>query len=277
MLFQLPNIIKRKPQQLSSERKKAALSNLSRDNYFAELLSQEEMAYELGSCIIINEPLRSVGGDGYCLIKDDQGGSFLILFDCMGHGHLASIMTRKCQQFIQKAIFDEKASLPSEVLQSVHKQIFMEFGSQQGVLGTGVDMGVVKFDPAKEQLTMAGAKTDMILVDGGDFHRVRGDRRSIGVHFDRLCAFEDHQIAYEELAHMRLFMFSDGLTDLFGGPSKKRLSSSGALKLLASSYDSDILLHKKAISKSIDQWEGLSERMDDLLIIGVELDEVYRV
>ena len=61
------------------------IDSIPKDSYFRSIIKQS---------FVINKPMNKVGGDGYW-VHDNGNELFLVVFDCMGHGPLASIMTRK--------------------------------------------------------------------------------------------------------------------------------------------------------------------------------------
>ena len=79
------------------------------------------------------------------------------------------------------------------------------------------------------------------------------------------------QVEVELLPGDRIYLFSDGLQDQFGGPNGKRLRSSGLKQWLLETAMLPIDDQYQAISDRFRMWKGREEQVDDVLLIGVEI------
>ena len=77
-------------------------------NYFS-LFPEELMASVIESFVINKPMIGKAGGDGFWVHQDEEH-LYIVLFDCMGHGHLASMMTRVYTQSLQKIVQEEELS-----------------------------------------------------------------------------------------------------------------------------------------------------------------------
>ena len=116
----------------------------------------------LPEAFVINRPMSAVGGDGYWFY---QKGDILYVaaFDCMGHGHLASMMTRIYTSALEKLVKDHNIEFPASILQFIHREIQSRFVNKKNIMvGTGADLGIVKIIRSEQKMEYAGAKVDLM-------------------------------------------------------------------------------------------------------------------
>jgi serine phosphatase RsbU (regulator of sigma subunit) len=107
-------------------------------------------------------------------------------------------------------------------------------------------------------------------VKNGELSEYKANRFSIGsqrVQKDLVYEKQSIDINWDE----RIYLFSDGLADQFGGERLKKLKSSGLKKLLLDIQKYDITEQRDEISKFMRNWRGMEEQIDDILLIGLEM------
>ncbi len=213
--------------------------------------------------------MSTVGGDGYWLY---QKGDILFLaaFDCMGHGHLASMMTRIYTQALEKLVVNHNIEFPGSILQFIHREIQSRFVNKKNIMvGTGADLGIVKIDWKEHKMEYAGAKMDLIQIRDGEMDIIKGDRMQIGEMFDYKHDYHSHTIDISKKS--RFYYGSDGLKDLIGGPSNKKLGGQNMKDMLLEMQKFDLRQQKPEIELYLDQWKKSNSQNDDILLIGFEL------
>ena len=275
MLSKLPSLLRNHNPQPDPVLKSKMIVHRStaRKNYLSSLPNETEVQKYLGDGFVINEPLEGVGGDGYWLgKKGDQ--VFLVAFDCMGHGHLATMMTRVYQEAIEKSIYEHLLDDPATILEDIHAQIEEDFKLKQNLfIGSGADMAVVIVDKRNKQLKYSGAKMDLIEIDGKSVNRMKGGKRSIGVNFELERLYRTIYIPFDEKADNRYFVYSDGATDLFGGPGEKekKIGYKRLGEMLLNSRQFSLKDQKRAMQSNFSRWSKGGQRLDDLMLIGFSI------
>jgi serine phosphatase RsbU (regulator of sigma subunit) len=66
-------------------------------------------------------------------------------------------------------------------------------------------------------------------------------------------------------------MITDGFPDQFGGPKGKKFMSKNLKELLVSLSNKPMLEIKDSLKKSLDEWRGNLEQVDDVLVVGVRV------
>ena len=66
-------------------------------------------------------------------------------------------------------------------------------------------------------------------------------------------------------------MFSDGYADQFGGPEGKKFKSQTLRELLFKISKLPMQEQKVRLNETIEDWMGINEQVDDILLIGIRL------
>ena len=250
------------------------VEDATKKNYFALFPDEETLNQSLPNAFIINRPMSGVGGDGYFIHQDD-GSIFLAVFDCMGHGHLASMMTRIYTNALKKVILEDEAQFPNRILHLMHDQIHEKFGKKEKkLLGTGADMGIVKINTHIGELDFAGAKMSLYEMVDGELQVIKADRMQIGELFEYEHSYKTQIIDLKRRKASKFYLFSDGVTDLVGGPDNKKLGLKKLKAMLEEHHELPIKEQKDIISNFLDVWSGSNKPLDDALIIGFSTDEI---
>ncbi|MEL6558233.1 MAG: SpoIIE family protein phosphatase [Bacteroidota bacterium] len=247
----------------------------ARLNYFSLFPDDDSLRELVPESFVINKPMSTVGGDGYWVHKADNC-LYLVIFDCMGHGHLASMMTRIYANIVKKKIVDNEEEFPSQMLSEIHEAIKSKFeGKENVLLATGADFGIVKVNLELQEMEYAGAKMNLFEVNEGKLNIIKADRMQIGDLFDYYHEYKTNIIDLKKRKNSSFFMLSDGIKDLFGGPSKKKLGSNRLKELLEKAGSMPILKQKEFIQDYLFKWKGSNQALDDALIIGFRFSDQF--
>ena len=67
------------------------------------------------------------------------------------------------------------------------------------------------------------------------------------------------------------YMYSDGITDQFGGPNNKKYKPSRIRNLLVSISQIPFTEQKEKIIKEFESWKGTYEQTDDVIVVGIKV------
>ncbi|MBV6644885.1 MAG: SpoIIE family protein phosphatase [Cyclobacteriaceae bacterium] len=270
----LPSLASDAP--LMPQKTSKRIADLSRINYFSALPQECVLQKILGDAYVINKPMKEVGGDGYW-IHEDSGSVFFAVFDCMGHGHMATIMTRIYLNAIEEAISTKGLTDPASIIQDIHDQLTARFeGKDNKQIGTGADIAILVLNKRKKTLQYSGAKMDLVYVENGHLHRIKASKRSVGEYFDFKRDYQTITLKYKGMEKTKFYLFSDGITDLFGGPKDKKLGYRGLSEMLAESHQLDLSEEKKSIEKKLKRWSGSIPPLDDQLLIAFTFSSIAK-
>ncbi|MDW3192974.1 MAG: SpoIIE family protein phosphatase [Cytophagales bacterium] len=244
------------------------ITNAAKENYFQ--LFPEELLASVLDAFVINQPMiGEVGGDGFW-VHQTQEYLFVVVFDCMGHGYGASMMTRIYTRALEQIVGE--LTDPNQILTAVHEHVkSLFFGKPKKHIGSGADMGVLRISKTSRELIFAGAKTNLIRVSVDQCEILKADRLQLGELFEYPRAYTNHVMHLNEPQGANFYLASDGFTDMIGGQDTKRFGSKQVKHLLKKVAHHPINIQKEKITSSIASWCGANEPVDDLLIVGLRI------
>jgi serine phosphatase RsbU (regulator of sigma subunit) len=269
MIVALPSILASDDEENIDKKTNAgSLADQSLLNYFNSFPSESELRKLIKNSFVINRPLSTVGGDGYWINYSNKS-LYVVVFDCMGHGRLAAIMTRIYINAIKKTIFEKKINDPALILTSIHEEIEIVFKNKDDVmLGSGADVAVLRIDTIDKKLFYAGAKLDMIAVINNELVRCKSHKRQVGTFFHVERTYQTEVYDFKTSKISSIYLFSDGLTDLIGGPEERKLTYKNLENKLVEIKKEPMSFQKKEIEKLIERWQGVNPAVDDILVLG---------
>ena len=69
----------------------------------------------------------------------------------------------------------------------------------------------------------------------------------------------------------KIFLFSDGIADQFGGQKGKKFKYKQLGEFLLSNVDLPMETQKQKLQDTFEQWRGQLEQVDDVCVIGVKI------
>lgn len=242
----------------------------TRKNYFSLLPSPERIRESIPNSFVIINPMNTVGGDGYWFAENDKS-ILLAVFDCMGHGHLASMMARTYIKLLRQIIDEQGIFFPNEVLLEIHRAVQKKFknnGVKKSLLGTGADFGIVRINKTIREMEFSGAKMNLYQVNDGELSIIKADRIQVGEYFEHDHEYVTHIIDLKKHDNSKFYLFSDGVTDLIGGPENKKFGSARLKQLLESSFPYSMEEQKQQLVSTLGKWQGSNMALDDVLLFG---------
>lgn len=269
MVNSLPSILQSFEEVQDSPKPDLTISDKSLSNYFNSFPSESELRKLIKNSFVINRPLSGVGGDGYW-IHYSENSLFVIIFDCMGHGRLAAMMTRLYLNVINRTILEKKIDEPGLILASIHEEIEIVFKNKDSMLiGSAADIAVLKINIHDKKLYYAGAKIDLVTISHDQIVRIKANRRQIGSFFQVERSYSTEIFDIDEDKISSIYLFSDGLTDLIGGPDDRKLTYKSLEISLEKMKGLPMEFQKKEIEKLIESWQGINSQVDDILMLGI--------
>lgn len=101
-------------------------------------------------------------------------------------------------------------------------------------------------------------------------YEIKATRQPVGK-FDHRKPFELTRC--ELLPGDKLYMFTDGYADQFGGPKGKKFKYSTFKKMLMQIFDENMAQQQTIISQRFEDWKGDVEQIDDVCVIGLAVKE----
>ena len=240
----------------------------------AMLTTPKQFRTILPDSFILHKPKDIVTGDFYWISEMD-GKIFIAAADCTGHGVPGAFMSLICFELFRKIIKTEKIYNPADILNTLNSNFQEIFGNVEDIaIKDGMDLSFCVIDKAMETLEYCGAFNPLYIVRESKLIEIKGDRFSIGADIGSdfpLKIFTNNQFPLKH--NDMIYMFSDGYADQFGGPEGKKYKYLRFRHLLLNVHQLPLERQKSILDESIEEWKGNSEQIDDILIIGVRINQ----
>lgn len=217
---------------------------------------------------VLFRPRDIVSGDMHWF-AEREGRVVVVAGDCTGHGVPGALLTLIGASIFQEIVHEQGITAPAKLLDQARTAMASTLaGNDQDQRSLdGMNAAVLSIDRKAMKLSYAGGFAPLWLLREGVIQEFKGDRMPIG-HMDQgERPFQQDEI--DLLSGDRLFIFSDGLQDQFGGPHGKRLRSSGLKAWLEETAALDIEEQGQAVSDRFRMWKGREDQVDDVLLIGI--------
>ena len=192
--------------------------------------------------------------------------------DCTGHGVPGAFMSLIGVTILKDAAKSKDVQSPSELLTKLDHELNVILNKKlsEDSVKDGMDIGIIDFDTETKLLRFGSANRPIFIKRKSDFIELRGDRRSIGDPFKAESTGYNLQEVQLEKGDV-VYMFSDGITDQFGGPFIKKIKRKGVLDFLKSISHLSMGEQSEEVRRFIREWKGENEQLDDMLLIAFQI------
>jgi len=270
-------ILKRDALQEHSRKLQVAFQDIrSSINYakkiqMAMMPSAELLKSGLKDSFIFFKPRDVVSGDFYWYTE--QGGKIIIAaVDCTGHGVPGAFMSMIGSNILHQIVNERGVVEADEILNMLSLRIVNALHQDVTQNKDGMDAALCVIEPAKKELSFAGAKNPLVMISGDDIKVIKGDKMSIGGSLNsNSCRFTKHTIPIEKTT--MCYIYSDGFQDQFGGEHKRKYMSVNFRKLLAQISKEPFDMQNQILNEELEDWmtTGEEEQIDDILVLGFKL------
>jgi len=236
------------------------------------VLPQEETIYRsIPLSFIFYKPKDIVSGDFFWFHEINKDEYILVCADCTGHGVPGAFMTVIGSSLLNQTVIDNKIFSPSQILLELDKLINFTLKQQKDndiSVQDGMDITLIKVNTARQELIITSAKRPVLFVRNKELQEVKASKFSIGGMRSGEKTFTETLIKYEE--DDILYLFTDGYVDQFGGEKAKKFSSKRLRELLLEIHKLPMSEQKNNLAKTIADWQGNLEQIDDMLVMGIK-------
>lgn len=256
------------------------------------LPSLSKIQAELPKSFIFFQPKESVSGDFYWFSKTEMQPIFdkkvdttgiqkvlagfenekvvISAVDCTGHGIPGAFMSLLGNDLLHNIVDDRQINHPDLILNELHKGVRLTLNQKETKNQDGMDMAMVIIDKEAKTMEYAGAKNSLFYFQNNEFHEIKADKMPIGGEQREMeRTFTRHII--DVSIPTTFYLFSDGFQDQFGGKNGKKYMVKKFKKLLYEIHLETPMKQHKILEETLSNWMGINEQIDDVLIIGVQL------
>ena len=214
---------------------------------------------------LIYTPKDIVAGDFYWM---QHFGDFTLIAaaDCTGHGVPGALVSVVCSNALNRTVNEFGIKLPGPILDKVRELVLETFAKSESEVKDGMDISLASVNTKTGEVLWAGANNPLWYIQSGEFKEIKPDKQPIG---KSSSPFPFHTQTIQLLAGDKLYLFTDGLPDQFGGPRGKKFMYKQFKELLAQTASLSMEEQSLKLKTSFDQWKGTIEQVDDVCVIGV--------
>jgi serine phosphatase RsbU (regulator of sigma subunit) len=194
---------------------------------------------------------------------------FVSAVDCTGHGVPGAFMSSIGSEKLTEGVSIRGMGSPSELLSFLNRGVkeMLRQEEEGSRSRDGMDIALLRFDMAKKELMYAGANRPLWIIRNHELIEYRPTKASIGGLTPSETDFNEQKVGLQP--GDRIYIFTDGYADQFGGPSEKKFMTSRLRELLLSIHQLPMREQEPALEKAHSEWKGELAQTDDVLVIGI--------
>ncbi len=223
---------------------------------------------------IFFKPRDIVSGDFYWIKKVNNHILFAVA-DCTGHGVPGAFMSLLGISFLNEIVMRSEITQTSEVLEELRRRIknTLKQGDSSNSKD-GIDMALCCIDKDTNILQYSGANNPLYVISADKKLSVyKADRQPVGIYVkERNFKQTDIQLQKNDL----IYLFSDGITDQFGGERDMKFMTKRLKKLLLDNSHKNMSEQNKVIETTFENWKKENNQLDDVLLIGAKIESTPR-
>lgn len=235
------------------------------------LPSLQTLQQLLPNSAIWYEPKDIVAGDFYWLNRAEFEGkdwTFFAVADCTGHGVPGAMMSVLCYNALDLALKNIDGPDPGVLLEKVADFLTLNLSKDQEQLADGMDISLFCKQDGSEFIYWVGANNPLWIWRNQEIIQFMPTKRPVGK-AEQAKPFCTHVIPVQP--NDRLYLFTDGYVDQFGGPKGKKLKKVNFLASLEETADLPIEQQIHEIKNRFNAWKSNQEQVDDVCVFGMEI------
>jgi serine phosphatase RsbU (regulator of sigma subunit) len=216
---------------------------------------------------VLYKPLAIVSGDFYW-VSNQENKQVIIVADCTGHGVPGAFMSMLGVTLLNEIVNNKHILLPDQIIENLRQGVIRSLNQVEDddSVKDGMDISVCVVDFSENLLLYAGANNPLYVVRGGELIHYRPDKMPASIHY-RMQPFTMHKIELHK--GDAFYVFSDGFSDQFGGPNKKKFMSMQLKQTLVELTDQPMLKQAERLNEIFEEWRGDGPQVDDVTLIGM--------
>jgi ligand-binding sensor domain-containing protein/serine phosphatase RsbU (regulator of sigma subunit) len=259
------------------------------------LPAKEKVAKLLASYFIFFRPKDIVSGDFYWAERSlDKQKIFFAVADCTGHGVPGAMVSLIATRALNTALREQGIDVASQILDSVNDSMIESFTDAETgtVIKDGMDISLCSLEYNSDlavRFQYAGAQNSVWIVRpesdenlvvnnepiepnlifaGYKLFEIKADKQPIG-YFEGRRNFRNNHATLKK--GDRVYLYSDGFADQFGGEKGKKFKYKTLKELILSAQEVSMNEQYGGIRNAFYDWKREFEQIDDVCLMGVEV------
>ncbi|MBL7919509.1 MAG: tetratricopeptide repeat protein [Bacteroidia bacterium] len=260
--------------EIVEEKQKEILDSISYTKRLQQAIlpSNSSIKKLLPTSFIYYQPKDIVAGDFYWMeVVDDN--ILIAAADCTGHGVPGAMVSVVCSNALNRTVKELKITEPGKILDKVRELVIETFEKSESEVKDGMDISLIsisKNNSAGNKITAqwAGANNPLWYFSNSEMNEIKANKQPIGK-TDLPSPFTTHTISLNK--GDKVYLFTDGYADQFGGPKGKKFKYKQLQELLTANNEKSVSDLKDILKNSFENWRGTLEQVDDVCILGIEI------
>ena len=212
--------------------------------------------------------LDIVSGDFYWF-GESQEFKIIVAADCTGHGVPAALLTIMGHDLLNEIVFKENITSPKDILYLLDQKIIEKLSNENVLeIQEGMDLSILAINKSQKTIHFSGAKSSIFVVNDSGLKTIKGSRYPVGSsHYTKGKLYTSHLFDYKN--GDKIYLFSDGFQDQFGGPLGKKFMRKKFRELIFEINQFSMPKQKEILKEKFSKWQQSEEQTDDVLVIGL--------
>lgn len=223
---------------------------------------------------VIHKPKEMISGDFYWFSKLNNN-IILGVCDCVGNGVPGAMMCMLDYNILNEIIYGSGLTLPNDILKALNaemkrKRIQNEQQDEEQIVNT-MAIALCRIDEINKKIEFAGANRPLLVFKNNKPEIINGEKFDLGQAQPIEKEITKHTLHYETSDNITLYMFTDGITNQFGGNENKKLMKRKFIEKLTSIQSLSMKEQEIEINRFIAEWQGEEDQTDDILLFGIKI------
>ena len=217
---------------------------------------------------IFFKPLDVVSGDFYWAKKINEHFIF-VAADCTGHGVPGAFVSMLGISLLNEICTRKEVTTANQVLDILREEIKISLNqNSESKRQEGMDIAFCVLNTKTNVLQFAGANNPLYLFRNNELVEYKANKQPIGI-YRKEKPFTNYEIQLEK--GDKIYIFSDGYIDQFGGKKNKKFMKKNFKNLLYKIQNEDMNIQKEILENQFRNWKGEIKQIDDVLVMGVKI------
>ncbi len=219
---------------------------------------------------IYYQPKDIVSGDFYSAYQIINH-IIIVCADCTGHGVPGAMLSTFGQTSLNQIIKEQGINEPNQIIFELSNRLKALFHEDQGDLKDGMDLAVISIDTTTNLLSFFGAGRPLYIQRAESIQEFKKQSHGIGAAYkiDRSNSLPNQIFELEK--GDTIYLYTDGISDQFGGNHQKKLSNKAVIEVLQTLQCKASKDKKSAFETYMKDWIGSNKQLDDMLLMSLTI------
>jgi serine phosphatase RsbU (regulator of sigma subunit) len=231
------------------------------------LLPQELALKEIFPHSFLYSEARDILNGDFFWIHEQDDLVIWAVIDCTGHGVPGALMTILAHNLLNQIVTTHRQLEPAHILYELHRSLRLSMQKGLEDQPHGMDLGICLYDRKSRRLQYAGARRPLYLLEGNELRVYQTANPMVGNTYTNGVEFS--QLNLHPCPGSCVYMFTDGVTDQFGGPQNKKFLHNRLQELIRTMRDQPYEVQKQRLADGLKAWRKQEEQTDDILMVGI--------